>query len=276
MPVSKNNKKKSRKKPSREIIEKREAAKREIAAKAKAESGMPVKTKQSLLSGARDPSGKPMLLPAGGAVGEALNAMKTTYSSRDLTRHGKCSDCGSCCSSVIPVTDAEAEILKGYAEAHGIKPELPEGKGMIMQLQCPFLHKETGQPCKCLVYPVRPGICRSYRCDKSDADILRDYLRTTNQKEMPKAKNLWELFGKTGLRTSDGEITTENANRAELIGEDGAKYHVQVGQPITFLTKAGKRYSASLCLNLMETAMQVFNDGAIETVEYQDIKAINQ
>lgn len=272
MAISKNNKKKSRKKPSREIIEKREAAKREIAAKAKAGSGMPVKSKRNLPSGARGPSGKPMLLPASGGIGQAMGAMEATHSSKDLTKGGKCSGCGACCSSVIPVTDTEAEILKGYAEAHGIKPELPGGKGTVMQLQCPFLDKDAG---KCLAYPVRPGICRSYRCDKSDADILRDYLRTTNQKEMPKARNLWELFGKTGLRTSDGEITTENANRAELIGEDGTRYPVQVGRPITFLTKSGKRYAASLCLNLMETAMQVFNDGAIETVEYQDIKAVD-
>jgi len=262
MPVSKNNRKKSKKKPSRAIIEKREAARKKIAEAAEAAEA----AKPSRPTGATGSPRKPMLLPDG-----LLAKGLSSHTSKDLTKDGKCSGCGGCCSSILPVTDAEASILKDYADTHGIDPELPAGTDPVIYLQCPFLDKTDK---KCLVYPVRPGICRSYRCNKTDAEILKDYLRTTSQKGMPITRNMWELFGRTGLRTAEGEITPENANRAELVDPAGKKYPVQVGRPISFTTKSGKRYVAALCLNLKEEAMEIFNDSSIETVNYLDIDSV--
>jgi Fe-S-cluster containining protein len=79
---------------------------------------------------------------------------------------GKCSGCGDCCIDLLPLTDAELEQLKKYANEHNLKEHrhsLFFDKKAI-DLTCPFRNNETKQ---CDVYAVRPQICREFICSKS-------------------------------------------------------------------------------------------------------------
>lgn len=260
MPVSKN-KKKPRKKPSPEVLAKRQAF---LAAKAKekAEAGpgpFPVK------------SGIPATAIRNRAAlpGTVLSKVLATPS-HDYTDHGKCSGCGACCTSVLPLTEYEKRILVQYAKDHGIEPELPKTPKNIIYMQCPFMDRKDH---KCLVYPVRPLICQAYKCDRTTEENMREYLALSQRLEAPPASNAWELFGKTGLRTEDGEITPENANRADLVSdEDGSRLHIQVGRPVSLQLKDGTVLLHAMCLNITQDSMMVFHEGQTPTVNYQDIK----
>ena len=82
----------------------------------------------------------------------------------DFTVNGECSQCGACCSNLLPVSSKEVKEIHRYVKKHHI----PEQKRFaplvdeVLDLTCPF-RPETEK--KCLIYSVRPQICRSFRCD---------------------------------------------------------------------------------------------------------------
>lgn len=83
----------------------------------------------------------------------------------DLTDNGKCTQCGECCSNILPMTDEEIHIIRKYIKEHSIKEHrhlLPLSEPSI-DMTCPFLDdsKETE---KCDIYNVRPRICREFIC----------------------------------------------------------------------------------------------------------------
>lgn len=83
----------------------------------------------------------------------------------DFTVDGKCSNCGSCCSNFIPVSSKEIKLIRRYVEKHKIKEQkrlIPTADPYI-DCTCPFRSEEER---KCLVYEVRPAICRDFQCDK--------------------------------------------------------------------------------------------------------------
>lgn len=73
---------------------------------------------------------------------------------------GRCSNCGECCSDLLPLTDGEVSKLKRYAQAHNLKEhrQAPFFDPKATDLTCPFRNEQTK---RCDVYPVRPLICRS-------------------------------------------------------------------------------------------------------------------
>lgn len=82
----------------------------------------------------------------------------------DFTVNGECSGCGNCCSNYLPISSKEIKEIKRYIKKHKIKEQkrfLPIADP-AMDLTCPF-RSEKEQ--KCLIYSVRPQICRSFRCD---------------------------------------------------------------------------------------------------------------
>ena len=44
----------------------------------------------------------------------------------DFTINGKCSNCGECCGSILPVTKKEIKRIKAYVRKHNIKPHKNE------------------------------------------------------------------------------------------------------------------------------------------------------
>lgn len=70
---------------------------------------------------------------------------------------GNCKGCGECCSRILPLSKTDIAGIRKYVEQHGIE-QTAQSDG----LTCPYLTKDR----KCAVYPVRPDICRAYRCDR--------------------------------------------------------------------------------------------------------------
>lgn len=83
----------------------------------------------------------------------------------DLTCNGKCTQCGECCSNLLPMTDSEIKTIREYIKANGIK----EHKHLLplvtptIDMTCPFLNSDKDKE-KCEIYSVRPKICRNFIC----------------------------------------------------------------------------------------------------------------
>ena len=82
------------------------------------------------------------------------------------TKDGKCSNCGNCCSNILPMSNKEAKSIYHYVKKHHIKPVMHGALAHADEVYdgtCPF--RDDGQE-KCLIYPVRPFICRAFTCNK--------------------------------------------------------------------------------------------------------------
>ena len=91
----------------------------------------------------------------------------------DFTVDGKCSGCGACCTNFLPMSGKEVKIIRRYIEKHGITEQThryPTAEAQV-DFTCPF-RSETEK--KCLIYEVRPLICRDFQCDKPRKKILAD------------------------------------------------------------------------------------------------------
>ena len=74
---------------------------------------------------------------------------------------GRCSKCGECCTNFLPVSQNEIDTIQKYVIQNNIKPQM---QMLVMQnrLCCPYYN---GQ--KCLIYDVRPLICKEFFCNKT-------------------------------------------------------------------------------------------------------------
>ena len=85
----------------------------------------------------------------------------------DFTTNGRCSGCGQCCSSVLPLSRREVERIHAYCRTHKVKEQHRHGPQGI-DLSCPF-RDEAGR--RCLIYAVRPDICREFQCNQPFEEI---------------------------------------------------------------------------------------------------------
>ncbi len=92
---------------------------------------------------------------------------------KDCTCDGKCSNCGECCSNFLPLSRKEVKRIKAYIKKHHIK-EQRHNALMGVDMTCPF-RDETNK--KCLIYEVRPGICRTFTCNQSHDVMVRNKIR---------------------------------------------------------------------------------------------------
>lgn len=83
-----------------------------------------------------------------------------------LTARGTHMGCGECCSRMLPVTDGELKVLKDAVRERGValRPERAE-----VDLTCPLLD-DGGM---CMLYDVRPLICRLYDCSEHARGTIR-------------------------------------------------------------------------------------------------------
>ncbi len=81
---------------------------------------------------------------------------------------GECSKCGECCTNFLPVTQKEVEIIQEYVIINKIRPQK---QMLVMQnrLTCPYYNGK-----KCLIYEVRPLICKEFYCYKKPTVELRE------------------------------------------------------------------------------------------------------
>lgn len=91
----------------------------------------------------------------------------------DFTQDGKCSGCGSCCSRFLPVSGKEVKAIRRYVRKKKIQEQrhLYPTASPQDDWTCPFRSEAER---KCLIYEVRPAICRDFKCDKPRKQIEAD------------------------------------------------------------------------------------------------------
>lgn len=82
---------------------------------------------------------------------------------KDFSCNGACSNCGSCCFNLLPVSKNEIKKIRKYINKHSITPQVRSTPLTyhLIDMVCPFrdeIHKT------CTIYPVRPMICREFFC----------------------------------------------------------------------------------------------------------------
>lgn len=87
--------------------------------------------------------------------------------SHDMSKNGQCTGCGECCADHVPLSQKDIVRIKKYIKAHHIKP-IRHGSVLLVNptvdLMCPFLDTTAGSNKKCIIYPVRPTVCKYYMC----------------------------------------------------------------------------------------------------------------
>lgn len=85
----------------------------------------------------------------------------------DYTVNGKCSGCGECCSNLLPLSEYEIKRIKDYIKKHNIK-EQRHNALVGVDMTCPFRDEANK---KCLIYEIRPAICKQFMCNHTIEDI---------------------------------------------------------------------------------------------------------
>lgn len=100
--------------------------------------------------------------------------LKTVFSGNvkitDNSICGQCSKCGECCTNLLPVSQEEVDIIQKYVMENKIRPQK---QMLVMQnrLTCPYYNGK-----KCLIYEVRPLICKEFYCyKKPTAEIAKKF-----------------------------------------------------------------------------------------------------
>lgn len=86
----------------------------------------------------------------------------------DFTINSKCSNCGQCCSDLLPMSEFEVSRIKHFITKNNIK-EQRHNSMMGVDMTCPFRDEATR---KCLIYSVRPAICKQFVCNHTKEDII--------------------------------------------------------------------------------------------------------
>lgn len=105
----------------------------------------------------------------------------------DLTKNGKCSQCGSCCVDTLPATGKELKAIKRFVRENEISPRPKSSEAL--DLICPFLSEEK----KCKIYPVRPSVCRNFLCNKPKEVLQKERTLAHRTAEEVSLRN--EIFG---------------------------------------------------------------------------------
>ena len=73
---------------------------------------------------------------------------------------GRCSKCGECCTNLLPISQKELDTIQKYVIENKIRSQ---AQILVMQnrLTCLYYNGK-----KCLIYEVRPLICKEFYCYK--------------------------------------------------------------------------------------------------------------
>lgn len=85
-------------------------------------------------------------------------------------KNHECSRCGQCCAICIPITREEEKRIRNYVKENNIQPEnLFENDNFYVT--CCFYDRKN--KC-CKIYPARPNICQSFKCDRNENELERE------------------------------------------------------------------------------------------------------
>lgn len=125
----------------------------------------------------------------------------------DYTENGECSNCGACCSNLLPLTKKEIRTIAQYIAKHNIQPinhvpvTLTE---KTLDGICPF-RDDINE--KCIIYDARPLICKIYRCNKSVKDIQCEATQKLKQKTKARPYDVRSTFYGDGSFSRSSIIT---------------------------------------------------------------------
>lgn len=95
-------------------------------------------------------------------MNKKIKALSKLTKITNYTKNGKCSYCGNCCTDLLPTTRKEIETIKKYIHKNKVKIVKKNFLALgTHDMTCIFLKDK-----KCLIYEVRPQICRSFICNK--------------------------------------------------------------------------------------------------------------
>ena len=88
----------------------------------------------------------------------------------DFTDNGECIGCGKCCSNYLPLSSKDIKAIRRYINKKHIKEckHIVPAVNIPFDATCPFRSDDEK---KCSIYPVRPAICREFKCDLPSKDI---------------------------------------------------------------------------------------------------------
>lgn len=127
----------------------------------------------------------------------------------DKTKDGICSNCGTCCIDILPLTPLDIRRIKAYVEKHSIRPishKLNVTASPSSDNQCPFFDPSVTDGNHCTIYHIRPIICKHYTC---------------------------KVFADPALHESTGQAMFDEATQQPAVKKD----------PMLFLTPRSMRYS---------------------------------
>lgn len=103
-----------------------------------------------------------------GTIEQIMADMKSGV--MDFTKDGECSQCGKCCSDMLPMSKKECLRIAEYIHRKHIKEcvNIPPTAEPVKDFTCPF--RDNARRI-CTIYEVRPAICRDFRCDKPRKEI---------------------------------------------------------------------------------------------------------
>ena len=103
-----------------------------------------------------------------GTMQQIMDDMKSGV--MDFTKDGECSQCGQCCSNMLPMSKKECLRIADYIRRKHIGEcvHRPPTASPTEDYTCPF--RDNARKI-CTIYEVRPAICRDFRCDKPRKDI---------------------------------------------------------------------------------------------------------
>ena len=89
--------------------------------------------------------------------------------------NGECIGCGECCSNLLPMTDREVKKIRKVVRKNQLKPinHVPVPMVNAYDNLCPFRDDSRGDK-KCVIYNIRPWVCRSFKCDQYGANFKYD------------------------------------------------------------------------------------------------------
>lgn len=85
----------------------------------------------------------------------------------------QCSRCGECCAMCIPITRKEEKHIREYIKNNNITPENLFTEESMYSSCCFYDRKNK---C-CKIYPVRPNICRSFKCNRNEEELEKEKIK---------------------------------------------------------------------------------------------------
>lgn len=96
----------------------------------------------------------------------------------NFTKDGQCIRCGQCCTEILPLTDEELQTIKQYVKKHNIRNQHSKVLIVDRDITCPLMNYKH----ECLIYDIRPAICRSFICSWTQDDKHKNDMQFIGKK----------------------------------------------------------------------------------------------